>query len=98
MGYNKNMAEEEAVRGLEQDFQEARENERMDAEPSEEDEAGLAQASAEEDAIERFEEAVEDAKKETMCVCGDEQETHVDGEAQCAVPECGCKEFDDGKP
>lgn len=28
-----------------------------------------------------------------MCECGDLNSQHVDGCEQCAVPECGCKEF-----
>ena len=32
--------------------------------------------------------------EEKLCTCGDTEEQHIDGEAQCAVPECGCKEFE----
>lgn len=28
-----------------------------------------------------------------MCECGDTSSQHVDGCEQCAVPECGCREF-----
>ena len=31
----------------------------------------------------------------TMCVCGDTDEMHVDGQEQCFIPECGCKEFEE---
>lgn len=46
--------------------------------------------SAEQQAIiERFEREAEDLD----CECGDTQSNHVDAEDQCAVPDCGCKEF-----
>lgn len=30
---------------------------------------------------------------EVMCECGDWSSQHVDGCEQCAVSECGCREF-----
>jgi hypothetical protein len=32
-----------------------------------------------------------------LCVCGDEDMQHIDGEAQCCIPECGCKEFEESE-
>lgn len=33
-------------------------------------------------------------KKEIKCQCGDTEGEHIDGQEQCAIPECGCKEFE----
>jgi len=32
--------------------------------------------------------------EDLICTCGDSESQHIDGEAQCVVPECGCKEFE----
>lgn len=32
--------------------------------------------------------------KHFNCTCGDSDEKHVDGEFQCFVVDCGCKEFE----
>lgn len=34
-------------------------------------------------------------QSDTICMCGDQQSQHIDGSEQCAVPECGCKEFEE---
>lgn len=33
-----------------------------------------------------------------MCECGDSEAMHIDGQEQCFVVDCGCKEFTEKEP
>lgn len=33
--------------------------------------------------------------KEALCVCGDEENQHIDNCEQCVIAECGCKQFEE---